>query len=75
MTYPVIAPRDEERTESAGRAVGAFFAFVAFAAGIVLFAVSFTGEDWSRWTFVGAILAVTLAFMIPTTILPALEDD
>ncbi|AEE45459.1 hypothetical protein [Cellulomonas fimi] len=75
MSYPVIAPRDEDRSESAGRVVGTFFAFLSFAAGIALFAVSFTGEDWTRWTFVGAILAVTLAFAIPTTILPALEGD
>lgn len=75
MSYPVIAPRDEERTESAGRVVGAFFAFLLFAVGIVLFALSFQGPDWSHWTFVGAIAAMTLSFMIPTTILPALEGD
>jgi len=28
MTYPVIEPRDEQSSESAGRVVGTFFAFV-----------------------------------------------
>ena len=48
---------------------------LATVVGMVLFAISFQGPEWSLWTFAGAIASITLAFMIPTTILPALEGD
>jgi hypothetical protein len=75
MTYPVIEPRDEQSTESAGRVVGAFFAFVFLILGFVLFALSFSGGEDVSWVFLGAIASITLAFMIPTTILPAIEGE
>jgi hypothetical protein len=75
MTYPVIEPRDEQSTESAGRVVGTFFAFVFLILGFVLFAFSFSGDSSVSWVFLGAIASITLAFMIPTTILPAIEGE
>jgi hypothetical protein len=75
MTYPVIEPRDEQSSESAGRVVGTFFAFVFLVGGFVLFALSFSGGEHVSWVFLGAIASITLAFMIPTTILPAIEGD
>lgn len=76
MSYPVIEPRDEQSAESAGRVVGIFFAFVLFILGLVLFTISFDVAEAARaWVFVGGILSITLSFMIPTTILPAIEGD
>jgi hypothetical protein len=64
-----------ERNGSPANAVGAFFAFLLFIGGLVLFTVAFSvDEKLAPWVFVGGIVAVGLAFGIPTTILPALED-
>ncbi|WP_225225023.1 hypothetical protein [Cellulomonas sp. JH27-2] len=63
-----------ERNGSPAKAVGAFFAFLLFLGGLVLFTVAFNVKDGEPYVFAAGILAVTLSFMIPTTILPALED-
>jgi regulator of protease activity HflC (stomatin/prohibitin superfamily) len=64
-----------ERNGSPANAVGAFFAFLLFIGGIVLFTVAFSvSEGAAPWVFVGGIFAIALSFGIPTTILPALED-
>ena len=64
-----------ERNGSPANAVGAFFAFLLFIGGLVLFTVAFSvDEGIAPWVFFGGIAAVALSFAIPTTILPALED-
>ncbi|WP_029289600.1 hypothetical protein [Cellulomonas sp. HZM] len=64
-----------DRTNGPATAVGAFFAFLLFVGGLVLFTISFDVDtSVAPWTFVAGIAAVTLAFMVPTTIIPALED-
>jgi hypothetical protein len=50
------------------------FPALLFLLGLALFAVAFNVGDAGFWVFAGGILSVTLAFAIPTTILPALED-
>jgi hypothetical protein len=76
MTYPVIEPRDEERSGAAGKAVAVVTSFILFLAGLGGFALAFeVDEAWRAWTFGGALLVVTLAFMLPTTIIPALEGE
>lgn len=74
MSQPVIEPRDDERSDAAARVVSTFFAFVLFAAGLALFTVAFSAGDAAMWLFFGGIVAIALAFAIPTTIVPALED-
>ena len=68
----VIQHREDE-TKSPGRAISFVFPMVLFLGGLALFAVAFN-YDWGAWLFVGGILLIGLAFAIPTTILPALED-
>ncbi|ROS27940.1 hypothetical protein [Cellulomonas sp. PhB150] len=63
-----------ERNGSPANAVGAFFAFLLFIGGIVLFTVAFNVGDAGPYVFSAGILAIALSFGIPTTILPALED-
>lgn len=64
-----------ERNGSPSAAVGAFFAFLLFIGGLVLFTISFNVDtSIAPYTFGGGILAVALAFFVPTTLLPALED-
>ena len=64
-----------ERNGSPANAVGAFFAFLLFIGGLVLFTVAFSvDETVAPWVFISGIFAVALSFAIPTTILPALED-
>jgi hypothetical protein len=74
MSQPVVESRDEDSVEAAGNAVATFFAFVLFLGGLALFAISFDVGDAAPWTFTGGILAIGLAFALPTTILPAIED-
>lgn len=74
MSQPVVESRDEDSVEAAGTAVATFFSFVLFLGGLALLAISFDVGDAGPWTFTGGILAVGLAFALPTTILPALED-
>ncbi|GEL94780.1 hypothetical protein [Cellulomonas composti] len=74
MSEPV-QHRDEDLSASASRAVMVFFAFVLFALGLGAFAISFDVVEAARpWVFFGGIVAISLAFAIPTTIVPALED-
>jgi len=75
MSEPVLQRRDDDRSGSAERAVTVFFTFLLFFVGIALFAISFDVVDAAKpWVFFGGIAAVSLAFAIPTTIIPALED-
>ncbi|UJP38556.1 hypothetical protein [Cellulomonas palmilytica] len=75
MSEPVLQRRDDDRSGSAERAVTVFFTFLLFFAGLALFAVAFSVADAAKaWVFFGGIAAVSLAFAIPTTIVPALED-
>jgi len=75
MSEPVLQRRDDDRSGSPERAVTVFFSFVLFLAGLALFAVAFEVVDAAKpWVFFGAIASVGLAFAIPTTIVPALED-
>ena len=74
MSEPVLQRRDDDRSGSPERAVTVFFAFVLFFAGLALFAIAFQVVDAAKpWVFFGGIAAISLAFAIPTTIVPALE--
>ena len=75
MSYPVIERREDDGSGTPGRMLSVVFPALLFLAGMALFAVAFNvSEDWGPWVFGSAILAVSLAFAIPTTIVPALED-
>jgi len=71
---PVPDDRQPPRPTSPAMAVGTFFSFVLFFAGLALFAVSFDIGHAGAWTMAGGIVAIGLAFAIPTTILPAVEE-
>ncbi|WP_456844620.1 hypothetical protein [Cellulomonas sp. P5_C6] len=73
MSYPVIERR-EGSSAPGGRALAVVFPAILFLLGLALFTVAFNVGDWGPWVFAGGILSITLAFAIPTTILPALED-
>jgi len=73
MSYPVIERRETE-SNNPGRAWAIVFPAILFLLGLALFTVSFNIGEAGAWTFAGGILSITLAFAIPTTILPALED-
>lgn len=73
MSYPVIERR-EDGSSTPGRALAVVFPAILFLLGLGLFTVAFNVGDWGPWLFAGGILSITLAFAIPTTILPALED-
>ena len=72
VTQPLIQHREDE-TKSPGRAISFVFPMVLFLAGLALFTIAFN-YDWGAWLFVGGIVLISIAFAIPTTILPALED-
>ncbi|AEI12756.1 MULTISPECIES: hypothetical protein [Cellulomonas] len=75
MSEPVLQRRDDDRSGSPERAVTVFFAFVLFLAGLAMFWIAFEVVEAARpWVFFGGIASVSLAFAIPTTIVPALED-
>ncbi|MBO3084619.1 hypothetical protein [Cellulomonas fengjieae] len=74
MTYPVIEPREDDGSATPGRFLSVVFPALLFVLGFALFAISFNVGDWGAWTFAGGIVAVSLAFAIPTTIVPALEN-
>lgn len=74
MTYPEIDPRADDGSGTPGRMLSVVVPAILFLAGLALFTISFNVGDWGAWTFAGGILAITLSFAIPTTILPALED-
>ncbi|WP_315094923.1 hypothetical protein [uncultured Cellulomonas sp.] len=74
MSYPVIEPREDDGKATPARMLSVVFPALLFVLGMALFAVAFNVGEWGAWAFGGAILAITLAFAIPTTILPALED-
>lgn len=75
MSEPVLQRRDDDRSGSPERAVTVFFAFLLFLVGLALFAVAFEVVDTAKpWVFFGGIASIALAFAIPTTIVPALED-
>ena len=76
MSHPVIEPRDEERSGSAGRAVAFVTSMILFLLALVLFGQAFVvTEAWRPWVFAGGLAAGTLAFLLPTTIIPALEGE
>jgi hypothetical protein len=72
VSQSLIQHREDE-TKSPGRAISFVFPMILFLGGMALFAIAFN-YDWGAWLFVGGILLIGLAFAIPTTILPALED-
>ena len=74
MSYPVIERREDDGSGTPGRMLSVVFPALLFLVGLALFAVAFNVGDWGAWVFAGGILSITLAFAIPTTILPALED-
>ena len=74
MSYPVIERRENDGSSTPGRALAVVFPAILFLLGLGLFTVAFNVGDWGPWLFAGGILSITLAFAIPTTILPALED-
>lgn len=74
MTYPVIETREDDGSSTPGRMLSVVFPALLFLLSLALFAISFNVGDWGPWTFAGGIVAVSLAFAIPTTIVPALED-
>lgn len=71
MSEPVIE-HSEDETTSPGRVMAFIFPMILFLGGIALFATF--DYDSTPWGFVGGIVLIALAFAIPTTILPALED-
>ena len=76
MSHPAsqsLIQHREDETKSPGRAISFVFPMILFLGGFALFAIAFN-YDWGAWLFVGGILLIGLAFAIPTTILPALED-
>ena len=76
MSYPVIEPRDEERSGSAGRTVAFVTSVILFLLALFLFAQAFSvAESWRLWVFAGGLASGTLAFLLPTTIIPALEGE
>ncbi|WP_426595076.1 hypothetical protein ACPPVS_05760 [Cellulomonas sp. McL0617] len=72
MSQPLFQHREDE-TKSPGRAISFVFPMILFLAGLALFTIAFN-YTWGAWLFVAGILVIGLAFAIPTTILPALED-
>jgi hypothetical protein len=72
-SQPLIQHREDE-TKSPGRAISFVFPMILFLGGLAMFTIAFNYPDWTGWLFVGGILLVALAFAIPTTIVPALED-
>lgn len=72
MSQPLIQHREDE-TRSPGRAISFVFPMILFLGGLALFTIAFN-YSWGAWLFVAGILVIGLAFAIPTTILPALED-
>ena len=74
MSYPVIERREDDGSGTPGRMLSVVFPALLFLLGLALFAVAFNVGDWGPWVFFGGILSVSLAFAIPTTIVPALED-
>ena len=74
MSYPVIERREDDGSGTPGRMLSVVFPALLFLVGLGLFTIAFNVGDWGAWAFAGAILSITIAFAIPTTILPALED-
>ena len=75
MTYPVIDPREDDGSGSPGRMLSVVFPALLFLLGFALFTVTFNvDENLRAWVFAGGIAAVSLAFAIPLSIAPALEE-
>ena len=74
MSYPVIERREDDGSGTPGRMLSVVFPALLFLVGLGLFTIAFNVGDWGAWAFAGGILSITIAFAIPTTILPALED-
>jgi len=74
MSYPVIEPREDDGSGTPGRMMSFILPAVFFVLGLALITVTFNVGDWGPWVFAGGIVSITLAFAIPTAILPALED-
>ena len=72
MSQP-LTQHGENENKSPGRAISFVFPMILFLGGLALFTIAFN-YSWGAWLFVGGILLIGLAFAIPTTILPALED-
>jgi hypothetical protein len=76
MSHPVIEPRDEQRSGSAGRAVAFVTSLVLFLLALYLMSLAFSvDEAWRAWVFAGGLASATLAFLLPMTIIPALEGE
>jgi len=71
MSQPLIQ-HSEDESKSPGRAISFVFPMILFLGGLALIA-SFDYFS-NAWPFIGGIVLIALAFAIPTTILPALED-
>lgn len=74
MSYPVIERREDDGSGTPGRMLSVVFPAILFLVGLALFTIAFNVGDWGPWAFAGGIVAISLSFAIPTTILPALED-
>ena len=72
MSQPLIQHREDE-TRSPGRAISFVFPMILFLGGLALFTIAFN-YTWGAVAVRRGILLIALAFAIPTTILPALED-
>ena len=74
MSHPVIERREDDGSGTPGRMLSVVFPAILFVLGLGLFTIAFNVGDWGAWVFAGGILAISLSFAIPTTILPAFED-
>ena len=71
MSQPI--ERHEGENTSPGRGISFVFPMFLFLLGLALFTIAFN-YSWGAWLFIAGIASIGLAFAIPTTILPALED-
>ena len=75
MSYPVIERREDDGSGTPGRMLSVVFpAHPVPARAWPCSPSRSTSATGAPWVFFGGIVAISLAFAIPTTILPALED-
>ena len=72
MSQPLVENGESEPTPP-GRWISFIFPMILFLLGLAFFTVAFNYKD-GAWLFIAGILSISLAFAIPTTIMPALED-
>ncbi len=65
---------EDPAPESPARSAAGVLCLLLFAGAFALFAVSPETGPAAPWLFTAGIVAFGLAFAIPTTILPAIED-